>query len=413
MLLTPFDILGYLASFIMLYIWILCLISLIENRKNLYSSENKENISWPKVCIIVPCFNEEKTIAKTLDCLINLDYPKNKLEVLVVDDGSTDNTLKIAKQFEDQKMITVFHKENGGKYTALNYGLERTKAQFIGCLDADSFVNPPSLKKILSYFQDEEVMAVTSSIKIYQPKTILQYLQEAEYLAGIFLRKTFSLLGSMYVMPGPFTIFRREVFEKIGQYREAYHTEDIEMTLRLQKNNLKLKNALDVSVYTVGPNSFKKLYCQRIRWFYGFLKNCWDYRSLFGKKYGELGILLPLVSLSIFLVFSIIIYSIFNITSEGVLHFKNLLAIEFDFFPMFNPEFNWFFLNTSPFLFLGFWSLGAVLTVVILGKKLSLEENLAKKGILFYILFYIPLWFIWWLGVFYTICFKKKIVWKK
>lgn len=413
MLLTPFDVLGYLVNFILLYILILCLISLIENKRNLYYSENRGGRPWPKVCIIIPCFNEEKTIARTLNCLINLDYPKAKLEVLVIDDGSTDNSLKIAKEFEDRKSITVFHKENEGKYIALNYGLKKTEAQFVGCLDADSFVEPCSLKKILGYFRDEKVMAVAPSIKIYQPKTIFQYFQQAEYFSGIFLRKSFSLLDSMYVMPGPFTFFRRKVFEKIGQYKAAHHTEDIEITLRLQKNNFKLKNALDVSVYTIGPDSFKNLYYQRIRWFQGFLKNCWDYRSLFGKKYGNLGILFPLICLSIFLTFSVVIYSIFNMISEGALHFKNLLAIEFDFLQMLNPEFNWFFLNSEPFLFLALCTILAALATIVLGKKLSLEKVMTKKGIIFFILLYLPLWFIWWLGVFYSICFKKKVVWRK
>ena len=192
-------------------------------------------------------------------------------------------------------------KENGGKHTALNFGLSQSKSELIGCLDADSYVDKDALKHIVQYFEDKQTMAVTPSVKIYQPKNILQMIQSVEYGWGIFIRKVLAYLGALYVTPGPFSIFRREVFEKIGSYRHAHNTEDLEIALRMQAHHMKIANAHNARVYTVAPDTLKKLYKQRLRWTFGFIKNVIDYKFIFFRKqYGNLGIfILPMASVSI------------------------------------------------------------------------------------------------------------------
>ena len=132
----------YSLLFISLYFEIFLLVGFLERR---FATQTNKGpalalASYPSVAIVVPCFNEETTVAGTMASLLELDYPKEKLEIIVVDDGSRDATLSIAKQFETDPRVRVFHKENGGKHTAMNYGLEQTNAELIGCLDADSIV---------------------------------------------------------------------------------------------------------------------------------------------------------------------------------------------------------------------------------------------------------------------------------
>ena len=110
----------------------------------------------------------------------------------------------------------VFTKENGGKHTALNFAILNTTSDLIGCLDADSFVDPQALQEIIPYFDNNTVMAVTPSVQIHKPDNVLQKLQATEYMIGAFTRKVFSRINGLYVTPGPFSIYRKDIFDKIG-----------------------------------------------------------------------------------------------------------------------------------------------------------------------------------------------------
>ena len=141
----------------------------------------------------MPVWNEETTILKTIFSLLKLNYPKENISILIVDDGSTDRTWNVIQKFSRNKQIKLLRKENGGKYTALNYALEFVDSELVGCLDADSFVHPEALKRIVAQFEDSEMMAVTPSIKIFEPKGLLGLIQKAEYMFGIFSEK-FSII---------------------------------------------------------------------------------------------------------------------------------------------------------------------------------------------------------------------------
>ena len=106
----------------------------------------------PSVAVIVPCYNEAATVAATCDSLLALDYPKEKLEIILVNDGSTDETARAMARFDGHPQVRILHKENGGKHTALNAGIALTRAELIGCLDADSFVEPDALREIIPCF---------------------------------------------------------------------------------------------------------------------------------------------------------------------------------------------------------------------------------------------------------------------
>lgn len=295
----------YPFLFLSMYFQILLLVSFFENRKKIKDEEFFEKDIFPSVTIAVPCWNEEKTLASTLDSLLSLDYPKNKLSVIVVDDGSKDKTLAIAREYEKKYSLQVkaLTKENGGKHTAVNVALKESTSELFGCLDADSSVDTQALRVIVSYFNNnKKIMAVTPCMHIRNPKTLIQRMQAIEYLMGIFLRKAFGQLDAIQVTPGPFSIFRKSVFNCIGPYHKAHNTEDYEITLRMHKAGLKIANAHKALVYTIGPATVQGYFFQRLRWVRGFLENSLDYREIFFKKeYGNFGMFtLPVAFIFVF-----------------------------------------------------------------------------------------------------------------
>lgn len=406
------DALVYAISFFGLFTSFYFLLILFENRKSLVLGETKV---FPTVAIIVPCYNEENTVAKTLKSLLNLDYPKDKLEIIVVDDGSTDNTSKVVSEFikeNSAKNIKIYTKKNGGKYTALNLALKKTNAEFVGALDADSFVDSQALKRIIPYFHKRTVVAVTPSMKIYSPKTFLQKVQSIEYMMGIFLRKVFAELGSIHVTPGPFSIYRKSFFERHGYYREAYHTEDIEVALRIQKNNYVIENSIDSYVYTVGPTNFKVLYKQRLRWYYGFINNVIDYKELFSRKHGNLGLfILPSSFISILFVIISLFYVIIKQFDSMITHFQNLMAVHFDVFKL--KWFTWdlFFVNTNAVAIISLVTFFLGVFIIFISKKVSGEKNSVSFSYILYMLVYWFLFGFWWFMALIYIIFKKKTVW--
>jgi cellulose synthase/poly-beta-1,6-N-acetylglucosamine synthase-like glycosyltransferase len=199
------SIIIHVFLFIALYFQVFLLATFFEGKQKMELERRrgaKKPPHYPSVCIIVPCFNEERSVAGTLRSLLALDYPKKRLQIIVVDDGSTDNTYAEAEKFTVHPQVELYRKENGGKYTALNLGLEKCRSELVGCLDADSFVDEHALTNIVRYFEDPSIMAVTPTIKVHEPRTFLQLIQNSEYHMSIFLRKMFGMLNALHVPAG-------------------------------------------------------------------------------------------------------------------------------------------------------------------------------------------------------------------
>lgn len=362
----------YTFLFTSLYFEVFILITYLENRNTIKieTQDVDRPKKYPSVSIIVPSFNEEKTISKTINSLLSLDYPKNKLFIYAIDDGSSDNTLEVMKRFSKKDNIFILRKENGGKHTALNLALEKIDSELVGCLDADSYVHKNALKNIVAYFEkDKNIMAVTPSVKIYKPKTIIQMIQKVEYGWGILVRKLLSFLGAMYVTPGPFSIFKIEVFRKIGNYKEAHRTEDMEMAMRMQANKMKIVNCHSAIVWTSGPDTLKKLLNQRLRWTYGFIQNAFDYKFIFFKKeYGNLGIfIMPMAALSIISGVYIICNLIFSLSISIYEKILRISTVGLSF----NLKFDWFYINTEFVAIASLITLALTLLIIYISRKMT------------------------------------------
>lgn len=388
----------------------------LENKKMFKKKNDISQTNFPTATIVVPCYNEEESIFGTVESLLALDYPKDKYKIMIIDDGSTDNSWQCIKKYENHPQIEIYKKENGGKHTALNFAISKSKADIIGCLDADSFVSPNALRDIVTYFADKDTVAVTPAIKIHNPDNILRKVQKVEYDWGIFLRKMLSFLDALYVTPGPFSFFRREVFEKIGAYKKAHNTEDMEMAMRLQAHGHKIKNCHTAFVYTIAPEKFSKLFIQRIRWTYGFLKNALDYRHLFfNKTQGNLGFfVLPVMIISALSTLWMTGFFLYNVGAKIKTLFVNWQAINFDFHPLshFNFHWDWFYLNTNTLTFVTLLSFSLMITFLLLGRRISEGRIQLKADLLYFIVIYPFITPTWLIKSVYNMLLSKKAVWR-
>jgi cellulose synthase/poly-beta-1,6-N-acetylglucosamine synthase-like glycosyltransferase len=374
----------------------------------------------PKISVLIPAYNEEKVIVKTIMSCLNLNYPKKKLEIIVIDDGSTDKTYKEAKKIRDSR-LRVFRKKNGGKGSALNYGIRRAHGEFISSLDADSFVSKGALKKMLGYFNDEKVMSVTPALNVYKPKTFMQRVQYAEYAMSIFLRKIFGIVDAQHVVPGPFSIYRKSFLNKYGLFDEHNLTEDTEMALRIQYYHYKIKNSMYASVQTVAPKNFKGLLIQRMRWYYGFTQNALRYKQLFSTKYGDLGVcVLPAAILAVvstaFLFFYTIYKNIIVLGYDSIVKLQVLNVNVLDALLHSDPRYiREFFVSLVTNPFIAFMILSAVIigAYLLTAKKATKDkENMAIA----YVYFFLTYWFLypfWWMAAFIYRGAGGKLKWGK
>ncbi len=367
----------YPFLFLSMYFQVLLLVSFFDNKKKIKNEESLDISSYPTVTIAVPCWNEEKTLPATLDSLMALDYPKEKLLVIVVDDGSSDTTSLIAKEYEAKYsgVIRAITKANGGKHTAVNLALTHATSDLFGCLDADSFVDAKALRTIVAYFEHhKEAMAVTPCIHIRNPRSIIQRVQAIEYLMGVFLRKAFGQLDAIQVTPGPFSIFRREVFAMIGDYRKAHNTEDYEITLRMHKQHLKIMNSHKALVYTVGPATLRGYFFQRLRWARGFLENSLDYKEIFFKKeFGNFGMFtLPMAFLFVFYGLFAAFFSFYTV----IAHYVDVLGkwMSVGIHPKV-PTFDIFYFNTTITAFVIMVMMTMFLLTLYIGNELSDDKQ--------------------------------------
>lgn len=409
------DIVLYILIFFSVFVQVFFLVTFLENRKKIITRNGVVKLSkYPAVTIVVPCWNEEKTVYKTIRSLLNLNYPKDKIQLFLVDDGSTDGTWSIIRKFEKYPNIKVFRKENGGKFTALNLGLKHLETDFFGGLDADSFADPEALVRIMSYFEkDASVMAVAPSVTVYNPKNFVQKAQKAEYHMGVYTKKMLGFLGAINVTPGPLTIFRKKVFDDLGPYAHGHNTEDMEIAYRMQKNEYKIEHCNDAFVYTNTPTTIKKLYKQRLRWIYGFINNTIDYRSvLFKKRYGNFALFtLPTGVVSILAVsylFGRIVYNLGNFLYSKIIILSttgwNLSLATFNF--------DLFFIDTRSSVFLVLFIYSFVIFAIIFGRKMAEGRWAFSLNMFYFLILFRLLAPFWFLKALYNTVLNRKPAWR-
>lgn len=310
----PLELLNYAIAFFTIFVTNIFILLFLRHRNEYLKRPAPGSMGEAVVSVVVPAYNESGHIARCITSLLNADYPRGKLEIIVVDDGSSDDTLVLARRFVKQG-VRVFTKKNGGKSQALNLGISKARGGFIATMDADSYITPPTIRELLPYFADPQVMAVTPAIKIQPSASWLKEIQRVEYLLILFSRKLLNFIDSVPVTPGPFSMFRATVFRELGGFSEKSIVEDMEIALRLQSKHYKIRSSMTAEVYTEPPETFGALLKQRVRWQRGGFRNYWDYRHMVQPAFGDFGMyFIPLNWLSIlalFLIVGLVTYSFF------------------------------------------------------------------------------------------------------
>lgn len=404
----------YVFLFITLYFQIFLLVSYFEKKDVHNQTKNTDTkIKYLTTTIIVPCFNEESTVEKTIDSLLALEYPKDKLIIMIVDDGSTDATWQVIQKYKNNSQISLQQKQNeGSKFAALNYALERIDSELVGVLDADSWVSSDALENYMEFFADPQVMATIPSMVIANPDSVLRKAQRAEYEIGLFARRAFARINSIYITPGPFSVFRKYVFDTLGPYKEAHHTEDAEIALRMQKNHYKIAYSEKSIVYTVGPKTIRPLIKQRVRWVYGFLRNMFDYRDiLFKKEYRALSaVVLPLGIFRVFITVVLFPLSMWLIILPLWRWFEKISLTGFSF--GFNRLFDWYFLNVTQLQIFTIIGILFSLMTIWMGRELIGDRRKFTIDIFYMFFMYTFIAPIWLIQSSYNALFAKKGTWR-
>ena len=286
-------------TFIALYFFFLFLLIYIQNKDEFfYFPKSKKQYS---LSMVVPCYNEEKDIGGTIESLLNIGY-KGLKKIIVVDDCSTDNSYKIMKEYAKkypQVMAVQTPKNTGNAAGAKNYGAQFVKTELIGFTDADSYPEKGSVNKMIGFFNELQVGAVTSTVLVKNRNNFIEKLQAIEYKVIKFSRKLLEFIDSIYVTPGPLALYRSKAFDEVKGFDEKNLTEDIEIVWALQMANWKIKMCVPSRVYSVAPSTVKVWLNQRNRWNMGGLQTIFKYKKQALKGKGMLGtFILPFFVLS-------------------------------------------------------------------------------------------------------------------
>lgn len=361
------DVMNSIFIFVGIYFTVLFIMLFFAHEKKMFKRPRMK--SFPSLSVIIPTHNEERDIKETIQNVKKMNYPK-KFEIMIVDDGSTDKTFEIARQFKDVK---VFKKKKGGKASALNFGIKHASGEIVACIDSDSYPESDALLKTVPFFE-KDVAAVTTSVFVKSPKGILERLQDIEYVMVSWSRKLFEYLDAIYVTPGPMSLYKKDVLQKVGGFDEKNITEDIEIAWRLVKYNYKIKMALDAKVYTSVPETIRKWWHQRTRWNVGGLQTTSKYMKFFMKKdFGNLGtLLLPLFSISYIL-------SVFGIMFMTYILFTGVRYLVNSFIFGFNPLRLVFYFTPDIFVVLGLITFALALFYIRINFKTFKGREFNKK----------------------------------
>lgn len=258
----------------------------------------------PLVSIVVPAYNEEINSVRTVNSLLAQDYPA--IEIIFVDDGSKDQTFsRVTESFKGNPQVHVFTKNNGGKASALNFGIAKSTSEYVVCIDADTQLKTDAVSHLMRKFDGENVAAVAGNVKVGNEVNMITRWQSIEYITSQnFDRRAFDLLNCITVIPGAIGAFRKDALLLAGGFTTDTLAEDCDLTMRLLRKGYIVRNCTQAISYTEAPETFPQFLKQRFRWSFGVIQCFWKHRdTLFNSKYKNFG----MVAMPNILIFQIIL----------------------------------------------------------------------------------------------------------
>jgi len=244
----------------------------------------------PLVSVLIPCFNEEKVIVASVARILHSNW--RKLEVIVLDDGSSDATAaKVREAFAGEPRVTLLSFENAGKARALNRGIALAKGDVLVALDADTLFPADTLPQLVRWFADPKVGAVAGNAVVGNRLNLVTRWQALEYVTAQNLeRRALAALGAVTVVPGAVGAWRTSALKALGGYPHDTLAEDQDLTIACQRAGWRVEFDPEARAYTEAPDTVAGLLKQRFRWSFGTLQCLWKHRrALFNPKQPVLG----------------------------------------------------------------------------------------------------------------------------
>jgi len=290
----------------------------------------------PMVTVVMSAYNEESVIGNTVRSVLASSY--RNLEIVIVNDGSKDNTGLVAAQLAKRyKRVRAFTKPNGGKSSGLNFGIKHATGEIIIGIDADTVFPASSVGRLVRHFADPKVGAVAGNVKVGNIKNIVTRWQMLDYVIGINIeRNAQAALGAVMIVPGACGAWRKSVILAAGGYRHHTLAEDFDLTLSVQRLGYKVLQDNSAMSYTEAPETVSALTKQRLRWMYGTMQAFWKHRDMmFRRRYGWVGMfvmpysifnfLLPVIFIPVLLMISIENVLAGNIASQVIFFFATIV----------------------------------------------------------------------------------------
>lgn len=376
--------------FIGIFLVLLFILLHQKNRKRLF--DNPPVTKHYSISFLVPAYNEEKSLEQTVKALYEIEYPKGRKEIIIVNDGSMDGTAKIARKLcKNYLGVRLLDKKNSGKADSLNQAIQMAKGELVAVVDADSYPKSDALLKMVGHFDDKNVGAVTSRVLVKNKNNWLSKFQVMDYSIIAWTRKLLDFVDSVYVTNGPLSIYRKNLIKKIGGFDPKNLTEDIEITWHILSLGYKTRMSYSAIVYTNVPEALDTWIKQRVRWNLGGLQTLKKYwKSMLGS--GSFGyFVIPYVAGSFIL--ALIGFLLFSryIWARLSLFFYSLFYISdgYKFFRYIDIDFPITFL-----LFLGLTFFLLALFHYKLGFKNSETGNKSILKIILYTFVYRPLYVV-------------------
>ena len=294
----------------------------------------------PRVAVLIPSYNEETVIVRTIRSVLNSDY-KN-LHVIVIDDGSADRTAEVARDAYAAEIaagrVQVFSKPNGGKAAALNYALDRLTEEIYVGIDADTVIAADAISKLIPHFEDPRIGAMAGNAKVGNRVNLWTRWQALEYITSQnFERRALDLFHVVTVVPGAIGAWRTAPVKAAGGYPINTVAEDADLTMNLLEQGFRVDYEDRSLAFTEAPIDAKGLMRQRFRWSFGTLQAIWKHRAAFVRN-RAMGLFalpnilifqmfLPLVSPFIDMMF---LYGVFNYLVDRHYHPEAASAASFD-----------------------------------------------------------------------------------